>query len=102
MARARRGRIDADDRARAKTLAYGDFHASHRLLPQRRLEPLWRGDRIRRALIAACHGSSEATLPTSARRRRPLRGLRLLTEEDKRYMEHFMPSSVAKLIRMLL
>jgi stage V sporulation protein B len=30
------------------------------------------------------------------------RTLRLLTEEDKRYLEHFVPSRVAKLIRVLL
>ena len=30
------------------------------------------------------------------------RGLRLLTEEDKRYLEHFMPQSVGRLIRQLL
>ena len=30
------------------------------------------------------------------------RALRLLTEEDKRYLEHFMPASVAKLVRALL
>jgi stage V sporulation protein B len=31
-----------------------------------------------------------------------VRSFGLLTEEDKRYMEHFMPSSLAKFIRMLL
>jgi O-antigen/teichoic acid export membrane protein len=30
------------------------------------------------------------------------RGLRLLTEEDKRYLEHFMPNSVSRLMRVLL
>jgi len=30
------------------------------------------------------------------------RGLRLLTEEDKRYLEHFMPSRLGRLIRSLL
>ena len=30
------------------------------------------------------------------------RSLRLLSEEDKRYLEHFTPSSVGRLIRMLL
>jgi O-antigen/teichoic acid export membrane protein len=31
-----------------------------------------------------------------------VRALRLLTEEDKRYLEHFMPPSVGRLIRQLL
>ncbi len=30
------------------------------------------------------------------------RGLQLLTEEDKRYLEHFMPASLGRLMRMLL
>jgi stage V sporulation protein B len=30
------------------------------------------------------------------------RGLRLLTDEDKRYLEHFMPPSIGRLIRQLL
>jgi len=30
------------------------------------------------------------------------RGLRLLTEEDKQYLEHFMPRGVGKVMRMLL
>jgi len=30
------------------------------------------------------------------------RGLQLLTEEDKKYLEHFMPASLGRLMRMLL
>ncbi len=30
------------------------------------------------------------------------RGLRLLTEEDKRYLEHFMPATLGRLMRLLL
>ena len=30
------------------------------------------------------------------------RGLRLLTEEDKQYLEHFVPQSVGRVVRQLL